>query len=141
MSSQAELGGFPVRAEPMRLAPEGVVRHSGFVRVANSGAARLEVADASGMMQLAPAQYPGPAAEDGARQVFVYRFPSSGYSYRVVATEIQPEVGVSEIATYELSETDRVIRANLELDVREAPLRDWSIQIPDDYTATSVEGS
>jgi hypothetical protein len=141
VSSQAELGGFPVRAEPMRLAPEGVVRHSGFVRVANSGAVRLEVADASGMMQLAPSQYPGPAAEEGARQVFVYRFPGSGYSYRVVATEIQPEVGVSEIATYELSETDRVISASLELDVREAPLRDWSIQIPDDYTATSIEGT
>ena len=141
VSSQAELGAFPVRAEPMRLVPEGVVRHSGFVRVANSGAVRLEVADASGMMQLAPAQYPGPAAEEGARQVFVYRFPSAGYGYRVVASEIQPEVGVSEVATYELSETDRVISANLELDVREAPLRDWSFQIPDDYAATSVDGT
>src|SRR5208283_1201990 len=82
-----------------------------------------------------------PAAEEGARQVFVYRFPSAGYGYRVVASEIQPEVGVSEVATYELSETDRVISANLELDVREAPLRDWSFQIPDDYAATSVDGT
>lgn len=138
--SQAELGGFPVRAEPMRLVPEGVVRHSGFVRIANSGSVRLEVADASGLMQLAPAQFPGPA-DIGARQVFVYRFPSSAYSYRVVATEIQPEVAVSEIATYEFSETDRVISASLELDVREAPLRDWSLQVPDDFTVASVEGA
>ncbi|HTU01520.1 MAG TPA: hypothetical protein VMG58_06875, partial [Candidatus Sulfotelmatobacter sp.] len=141
VNSQSELGGFPVRAEPMRLVPEGVVRHSGFVRVANSGAVRLEVTDVSGMMQLAPAQFPGPAAGDGARQVFVYRFPSAGYGYHVAATEIQPEVGVSEIATYELSETDRVINASLELDVREASLRDWSVQIPDDYTVTAVDGS
>jgi len=141
VSSQTELGGFPVRAEPLRLVPEGVVRHSGFVRVASSGAVRLEVADVAGMMQLAPAQFPGPAAEDGARQVFVYRFPSADYGYQIAATEIQPEVGVSEIATYELSETDRVISASLELDVREASLRDWSAQIPDDYTVTAVDGS
>src|SRR5208283_5209274 len=52
INSQAELGGFPVRAEPLRLVPEGVVRNSGFVRVANSGSVRLEVPDAAGMMQL-----------------------------------------------------------------------------------------
>jgi hypothetical protein len=139
--SQAELGSFPVRAEPMHLTPEGAVRHSGFVRVANSGAVRLEIADVAGMMQLAPAQFPGPAPEEGARQVFVYRFPSGSYGYRVLATQIQPEVGVSEVAIYELRETDRVINANLELDVREAPLRDWSLQIPADYTVVAVNGS
>ncbi|HEY4989685.1 MAG TPA: hypothetical protein VII09_07760, partial [Opitutaceae bacterium] len=139
VTSQQELGGFPVRAEAMRIVPVGGVRHSGFLRVANTGSVRLEVADTVGMMQLAPGQYPGPAED--ARQVFVYRFPAAAYGYRVVASEIQPEVGVLEIATYELSETDRVISASLELDVREAPLRDWSLQIPDDYTVASVEGS
>jgi hypothetical protein len=140
VNSQAELGGFQVRAEPLRLVPEGVVRNSGFVRVANSGSVRLEVADATGMMQLAPSQFPG-SPLDGARQVFVYRFPSDAYSYHIVADEIVPEVGVSEIATYEFSETDRIISADVELDVREAPLRDWSMQVPDDYTVASVEGS
>ena len=43
--SQATLGNFPVRAEPLRLTPEGGVRHSGFVRAANDGAVRLEVSD------------------------------------------------------------------------------------------------
>jgi len=138
--SQTELGGFPVRAEPLRLIPEGVVRHSGFLRVANSGAVRLEVTEITGMMQLAPAQFPGAAIEPGVRQVFVYRFPSASYGYQVLAAQIQPEVGVSAIATYELAETDRVINASLELDVREAPLHDWSLQIPDDYTVAAFTG-
>jgi hypothetical protein len=138
--SQLELGGFPVRAEPLRLDPEGVVRHSGYLRVSNDGAVRLEVAGAEGMMQLAPEQFPGPALGEGARQVFVYRFPSAAYAYRIVATAIQSEVAVSEIATYELSETDRVINASLELDVREAPLREWSLRIPDGYTVAAVTG-
>lgn len=139
--SQSELGAYPITAEPMRLIPEGVVRHSGFLRVANDGAVRLEVTDATGMMQLAPSQFPGAADERGVRQVFVYRFPSATYSYRVAANQIQPEVGVSQIVTYELGETDRVINASLELDVREAPLRDWSLQIPDDYTVAGITGN
>ncbi|HWA24504.1 MAG TPA: hypothetical protein VG734_02435 [Lacunisphaera sp.] len=141
IQSQTELGAFPVRAEPMRLVPAGVVRHSGFLRVANHGAVRLEVADATGMMQLAPAQFPVADLEPDVRQVFVYRFPSANYSYRVLASQIQPEVGVSEVALYELADTDRVINAGLELDVREAPLRDWSLQIPADYTVAAITGS
>ena len=138
--SQAALGNFPVRAEPLRLTPEGGVRHSGFVRIANSGSVRLEVADVEGMMQLAPEQFPGAAVEAGARQVFVYRFPAAEHSYRVVAGQILPEVGVSQVVTYELGESDRVIQADIELDVREAPVRDWSLEVPADYTVISVQG-
>jgi len=139
--SQTELGGFPIRVEPLRLSPEGVVRHSGFLRVANDGAVRLEVADVAGMMQLAPEQYPtGELNSDEARQVFVYRFPAANYGYRLLASQIQPEVGVSAILTYGLGETDRTIAASLELDVREASLRDWSLQIPADYTVAGVTG-
>ncbi len=139
--SQSALDGFPVRAQPLRLTPEGAVRHSGFVRVANNGAVRLEVVDVSGMMQLAPAQFPGAAIEAGARQIFVYRFPSASYDYRIVANQIQSEIGVSQVVTYELTETDRVINADLELDVREAPLRDWSLKIPADYAVVAITGN
>jgi hypothetical protein len=141
ITSQLELGTWPVRAEPLRLTPEAGVRHSGFVRIANSGAVRLEIADANGMMQLAPAQFPGAAIEKEARQVFVYRFPSASYGYRVLATQIQPEVGVSAIAIYELTDTARVIQASVELDVREATLREWSLRVPEDYTVVTVTGS
>jgi len=138
--SQSPLGNFPVRAEPLRLTPEGGARHSGYLRVANDGAVRLEVADVAGMMQLAPAQFPGEAVEPGTRQVFVYRFPSATYNCRIVANQILPEVGVSQIVLYQLADTDRVITADLELDIREAPLREWSLGIPEDYTVAATGG-
>ncbi|MFA7234301.1 MAG: hypothetical protein WC076_09330 [Terrimicrobiaceae bacterium] len=138
--SQSPLGNFPVRAEALRLTPEGGVRHSGFVRIANDGAVRIEVSDVVGMMQLAPSQFPGDAVEEGSRQVFVYRFPSASHTCRIVANQILPEVGVSQIVLYQLGDTDRVITADLEIDIREAPLREWTLGIPEDYAVVAAGG-
>lgn len=138
--SQAALGTFPVRCEAVHLTPEGSVRHGGMARIANSGAVRLEVAATEGMFQVAPAQFAGAALEAGVRQVFVYRFPSEQYAYAILASQIQPEVNVSQIVTCELAETDRILVADLELDVREAPLRDWSLLVPEDYAVVGVSG-
>ncbi|HVU18881.1 MAG TPA: hypothetical protein VHD32_18395 [Candidatus Didemnitutus sp.] len=139
--SQESFEGLPITAEPLRLRPQGGVRHSGLLRVTSGGAVRLEVTQATGLMQLPPAQFPEPLAGDNPRQVFVYRFPSADYDYHVVAAQIQPEVAVALLALAALGETDRTLDASIELDVREAPLREWSFLMPDDYTVVSVGGA
>jgi hypothetical protein len=140
VEAQAALGGFPVRAEALRMAPAGALRHSGWLRVANEGAVRIEVADARGLIQLAPGQFPG-GVDETLRQVFVYRFPSANYGYAIQADQVLPEIGVTEVTVYELAETDRRITSDLELDIREAPLREWEIEIPADHAVASVTGA
>ncbi len=140
IESQAALGGFPVKARALRMTPEGSLRHSGWLRVANDGAVRVEVADAEGLIQLAPGQFPGKAGEN-LRQVFVYRFPAADYAYAVNADQVLPEVGLTETTVYELAEADRRIISDLELDIREAPLREWEILIPADHAVASVSGA
>lgn len=137
--SQTPLDAFPVRVEGLRLTPSGSIRHSGFLRLTNSGAVRLEPTALQGLTQLAPEQYPGEASS--ARQVFVYRFPSADYEFTVVADRIQPEVNVAQLLQYELAEADRSIRADIELDIREAPIREWNIVVPADYSVVSVTGA
>lgn len=137
--SQTPLGAFPVRIEGLRLEPIGTIRHSGFLRLANLGSVRLEPTALSGLTQLSPEQFPGKALQ--ARQVYVYRFPAASHAFTVVADRIQPEVSVSELLLYQLAETDRVIRADIELDIREAPIREWNFSIPSDYSVVSVAGA
>lgn len=137
--SQTPLDAFPVRVEGLRLNPVGAIRHSGFLRLTNSGSVRLEPTGLSGLTQLAPEQFPGKRAE--ARQVFVYRFPAADHAFTVAADRIQPEVNVSELVLYQLAETDRVIRADIELDIREAPIREWDFGIPSDYSVVAVTGA
>ncbi|MDF1740739.1 MAG: hypothetical protein P1U86_16375 [Verrucomicrobiales bacterium] len=137
--TQLPIDAFPIRAAVMRIIPRGVVRHSGFMRISNRGSVRLEPAATSGLTQLAPEQYPGEALE--ARQVFVYRFPSAEHEFEVAVDRIQPVVNVSERVVYKLAETDRIIDAAIELDVREAPVREWDFLIPDDYSVVAVSGA
>lgn len=137
--SQTPLGAFPVRVEGLRINPSGAIRHSGYLRLTNLGSVRLEPTGLTGLTQLAPEQFPGKPIE--ARQVFVYRFPAAKHAFTVAADRIQPEVNVSELVLYQLAETDRVIKADVELDIREAPIREWDFGIPADYSVVSVTGA
>lgn len=137
--TQRALGDFPVRFEPLRVIPEGAVRHSGFLRFANRGSVRVETFEANGLTQLAPEQFPGGAIE--ARQVFVYRFPAGDYSLALAADRIQPETSVSHTVVHRLADADRILSADIELDVREAPIREFDILVPADYSVVSVTGA
>ena len=137
--SQVALAAFPVESETLRIRPEGTVRHAGYLRVRNEGAVRLEVATVEGLMQLAPDEFPGEAV--AARQQFVYRFPTNEYAVSLEASQISPEVSIAETLVYELGDSDRSIQADVELDIREAALREWEMQVPADYSVVSVSGA
>ncbi|TWT74208.1 threonine/serine exporter family protein [Allorhodopirellula solitaria] len=137
--SQTPLGAFPIRVAGLRLEPVGAIRYSGLLRIINSGSVRLEPIELVGLTQLSPDQFPGDAAD--ARQVFVYRYPAAEYAFAVSADRIQPEVDVSELVVYELSESDRTMHANIEMDIREAPIREWDFAIPPDYSVVAVTGA
>lgn len=137
--SQLVLAEFPVTAASLSLSPVGTVRHAGYLRVRNEGAVRLEMKGVEGLMQLAPDEFPGEQVE--ARQLFVYRFPAAAYRFSVEAAQISPEVSVNEVVLYELGDSDRAIKADVELDIREAALREWEMGIPEDYSVVSVSGA
>lgn len=137
--TQTPLDAFPVKAELVRLTPRDAVRHSGHLRLANVGSVRLEPGATKGLAQLSPEQFPGNPLE--ARQVFVYRFPSAEYGLSVNADRVQPEVGISQLVTYEVTETERRLSADLELDIREAPIREWVVEFPEDYSLVTATGA
>ncbi len=138
--SQTALEVLPIQVEPLRLTPNGAVRHYGHVRIFNEGAVRLEVMNVSGFTQLSPEQYPEVRSVQ-ARQIFYYRYPSANRSYRVAAARVKPEINLSQVLVYEMTETDRILHADLELDIREAGIREWELQIPSDYSVVAVTGA
>ncbi|MCU0781510.1 MAG: hypothetical protein MUF04_10480, partial [Akkermansiaceae bacterium] len=140
IESQAALNAFPVRAVALRATPDGSLRHSGWLRIANEGAVRIEPTDATGLIQLAPAQFPG-GVDESLRQVFVYRFPSAEHSFAIQANQIAPEISVVEKTTYEIAEVDRRITSAIQLDIREAPVREWELEIPAGFAVAELSGA
>ncbi|MDG1855273.1 MAG: hypothetical protein P8I97_13995 [Verrucomicrobiales bacterium] len=140
IKSQTALGEFPLKVEPLRFTPQDAVRHSGFVRISNEGAVRINVSGVNGLIQTTADKFPGPNLKDS-KQIIVYQFPSSKHNYQINVDQILPEISVSQIVIYELTESDRIISAQIELDIREAPIREWGLIIPSGYDLASLTGA
>ncbi|MBW8863813.1 MAG: hypothetical protein JF609_02620, partial [Verrucomicrobia bacterium] len=139
---QTPLGAFPQAADAIQIQPEGATRFAGSFRVVNDGAVRLEVLQASGLSQISPEQFPeANLFHATGSQRFAYRFSSADFALRVQADQILPEVGVSQVVAYNLGENELSVDAEIELDIREAPLRELLLNIPKGYAVAKLTAS
>ncbi|HEY5044098.1 MAG TPA: hypothetical protein VIK53_19170 [Verrucomicrobiae bacterium] len=131
---QTPLGAFPQAMDAMRIQPEGATRFAGAFRIVNDGAVRLEVTQASGLSQISPEQFPeANVFRATGSQRFAYLFSSADFALRINADQTLPEVGVSQVLAYNLGENELSVNADIELDIREAPLRELMLNIPQGY--------
>jgi hypothetical protein len=146
VQAETALGAFPQTSDALQLRPEGATRFAGYVRVVNEGAVRLEVAQARGLSQISPEQFP---ESDLSRawlrvtgsQRFAYRFSGIDFALRIQADQILPELTVSELLAYHLGENELAIDGEIELDVREAPLRELLLRVPRGYAIARLNAS
>jgi len=139
---QAPLGAFPQSADAIQVQPEGATRFAGTFRIVNDGAVRLEVVQASGLSQISPEQFPeANLFRATGSQRFAYRFSSAEFALRIQADQILPEVGVSQVLAYNLGENELSVDAEIELDIREAPLRELVLNIPKGYAIAKLTAS
>ena len=143
IQTQTPLGIFPLQIQPLRLVPAQAIRYGGHLLVVNDGAVRLEVTEARGLSQISPDLFPqtkelAELAAAQRSQAFAYRFSGGDFSLAVQADNILPELSVSQILLYQLGETETSIEAELELDIREAPLREFYLRVPADFTVSRL---
>jgi hypothetical protein len=146
IQTQTSLASFPASFPVVQIQPDAATRFTGYVRILNEGAVRLEVSDSEGLSQISPEQFPkteGAAAvvPINGTQVFAYRFSGSEYQLRVQADNILPELAISEILAYRLGENELSIDGDFEIEVREAPLRELQLRIPRGYLVAKLEAS
>ena len=139
---QTPLGAFPQAADAMQVRPEGATRFAGTFRIVNDGAVRLEVTQASGLSQISPEQFPEQNVfRATGSQRFAYRFSSADFALKIQADQILPEIGVSQVLAYNLGESELAVDAEIELDIREAPLRELLLNIPKGYAVAKLTAS
>src|SRR5882724_12137995 len=143
---QTPLGAFPQVADAVQLRPDAATRFAGYFRIVNEGAVRLEVVQAGGLSQISPEQFPDTAAtraafRDSGTQRFAYRFSGGEFGLRISADQILPELTVSQVLAYHLGENELAIDAEMELDIREAPLRELTLRVPKGYAIARLTAS
>ncbi len=139
---QTPLGAFPQSADAIQLRPDGATRFAGSFRIVNNGAVRLEVTQAGGLSQISPEQFPeANLFRPTGSQRFAYHFSSADFALRIQADQILPEVGVSQVLAYNLGENELSVDAEIELDIREAPLRELRLNIPKGYAIARLNAS
>ncbi len=146
VQTQTPIGAFPQTVEAMQLRPEGATRFAGYFRIVNEGAVRLEVIEAKGLSQISPEQFPESDATKaafraGGEQRFAYRFSGADFALRIQADQILPELTVSQVLAYQLGETELSIDAEIEIDVREAPLRELLVRVPRGYAVAKLNAA
>ncbi len=141
--TQQTLPALPLKVEPLRLAPRDALAFGGFARIVNQGAVKLEIQDSRNLTQISPERFPemaGFPAADGS-QVFAYRFSGADYDYAVQADTILPEVAASRVTIHSLGRNLQSIDCMMELDIREAPVREFEWILPSEYVLTSIDGN
>lgn len=142
IESRAPLGELGREIDPLRFTATDAVRHSGILGIRNEGTLRFNVEDTKGLVQLPPAEFGGfPDTRGRIGQREVYRFPIENYSYGIVASLVRPEVSISEVIIYEMTETDRLIDAEVEVDVLESAISELAVEVPEDYAIAGVDGA
>ncbi|MBB5352503.1 hypothetical protein HNR46_002749 [Haloferula luteola] len=148
--SQQALGAFPLEVGPLFWKPVGSLRHRGYLRVVPEGSVRVEVRNLEGMMQVSPELFPDMPQENSEASShrsasssagWVYRFPSVEHDCRIGADRVVPEVGVTEVTVHEMGASDRRMVSRMELDIREAPVREWVVGVPAGFAVSAVEGA
>jgi hypothetical protein len=146
VQAQTPLGAFPQTADLLQLRPDNATRFAGYIRLVNEGAVRLEVVQASGTSQISPDQFPETDATKAAFRVegnqrFAYRFAGADFALRIQADQILPELAVSESLAYRVAENELTLDAELELDIREAPLRELLIEVPKGFAVAKLNAA
>lgn len=140
---------FPCDVALPVLTPLGVIRTSGFLMIGTDSAIKLQVAQAGGATQVDHKGFLLAAAVDGttqrampSRTTFAYQYANMPYDVLLSADDIMTSLSVETREVLRLEEGSLTLRASLQLDIKDAPARDITLQTSADtgWTVTGVTG-
>jgi len=147
IQAEAPLDRLPCVVEIPVLEPTGGIRAGGHLAVGTDSALQVVVEDASGLTQIDGAAFPRVQAPDGQDRpipqgkAFFYTHAGGRYGLRIRVDDIVSTYEVSGRVVAKVREDDLVVDADLELDVRDSPLRQLEVLVPAGLVVAAVDGN
>ena len=147
LRAEADVNQLPAEIEVPVLEPRGGIRASGHLAVGTNSALQLVVLESAGLTQIDGAVFPRTQVPNASERpiprakTFFYVYAGSRYDLRLAVDDIVPSFDVAGRLITQIKEDDLVVEAELELDVRDAPIRQLEIQVPAGLVVALVKGS
>jgi len=145
--AETAIDALPSTVEIPALEPTGDLRATGYLAVGTNSALQLVVQESSGLTQIDAAGFPRVQAPDGQvmpiphGKAFFYTHAGSRYRLRLAVDDMAPTYEVAGRLIAKVKEDDLVVDAELELDVRDAHLRQLEITAPAGLVVAAVDGN
>ncbi len=146
VQAETGIGVLPARVEVPVIEPRVGLRASGHLVVGTDNALQLVMQNASGLTQIDGAMFPRVPDTASAQRAmprakaFYYVYAGSRYQVQVSVDDIVPTYDVSAQFVTQVKEDDLILEATLELDVRDAPLRQLEVALTAHLVVASVQG-
>ncbi len=135
--------GLPV------VTPQDVIRSSGFLVLGTDSAIKLLVNKALGLTQVDQSAFPVMKLDDGptslrrlpSRSRFAYQYANMPYLVALSADDIVPEYSADDRLVLSVEDTDLVLAGSIELDIRDAPAREITIETEPGWVVANVSGA
>ncbi len=144
--SETVLAPFPTQVDVPVIEPVGGIRAGGSVMVGTSSAIALVVRKSSGLSQVNAAAFPRVLlSKDEARAMptaksFAFTHATSPYQMSISLADIVPTYDTTQMITVSVSEEDLIIEGRIDLEVRDAPLRSVTLELPAGFVVADVSG-
>jgi len=148
VESETLLPEFPAQSTLPVLDPENVLRTSGFLMVGTDSAIKLNVARLAGLTQVDQAAFPAisldakqPRAKP-TRSIYTYQYANTPYRLELEADDIVTSFTADNRLVLTMSDNELSFDASVEIDVKDAPAREITIETANDpeWTVTSITG-
>jgi len=142
VSTEKILPKFPCSFDIPNIAPKNVLRVDGYLAVRAAGAVKLIIEKTSGLNQIDSGLFPVRLKKSGplVRDLYTYRFSSANYSISANADNITPSYSAGLLETVEFKDEEVKLQAKIDLDVKDAPLRELTVEYPADLMVNRVSG-
>lgn len=146
------LAEMPVPALPAQIdlpmvEPQGGIRSGGYLAIGTDIAIRLVAERTGGLSQIDASAFPRIVLDRRnprplpRGKAFFYMYATTPYQMNLSLSDIVPAFDVTDRVAINVTEEDLTLAVELELDVRDAPIRSLVVEAPKEYMVSNVEGA
>jgi hypothetical protein len=145
--SEMVLGAFPVTVDIPVIQPLGGLRAGGYLAVGTDSAIQLLVEKTGGLSQIDTAAFPRASLDSKQPRAlprgksFFYTFAATPYQMTLKLADIVPSYDAAQRLTVNVKEDDLTIDAEVEVDIRDAPMRSLNLAVPGQFVVAAVSGA